>query len=250
MVEFKAALINETEKLYKKKKVLVAVILSVITIVIGQLAVIALRSNLGLRGTSSMEFPILVLSVAVYSVLPLFTALVTIDSFCGEFSHNTMKIAITRPISRLKFFTAKLAAITIFIFSNLLLIMVFSIITGALFNANSLTLGGIIKIIVSYAVTLIPMIIFALVIILLANIFKSGAGVFFLSILVFLIFKALGILFMRYSNLLFTSMFDWYNLWIMDTIPASKILREFMMMLSYGIILFTTSFYLFDKKDF
>lgn len=185
MVEFKAALINETEKLYKKKKVLVAVILSVITIVIGQLAVIALRSNLGLRGTSSMEFPILVLSVAVYSVLPLFTALVTIDSFCGEFSHNTMKIAITRPISRLKFFTAKLAAITIFIFSNLLLIMVFSIITGALFNANSFTLGGIIKIIVSYAVTLIPMIIFALVIILLANIFKSGAGVFFLSILVF-----------------------------------------------------------------
>lgn len=250
MVKFKSTLINEIEKLYKKKKALVAVILSLIIIVIGQLAVIGLRSNLGLRGTSSTEFPILVLSVVVYSILPLFTALVTIDSFSGEFSHNTMKIAITRPVSRLKFFTAKFTAIIFFILSNLLLVMIFSIIAGLLFNANSFTFQGFIKIIISYFVTLIPMIILALVIILLANILRSGVGVFFLSILVFLVFKALGILFMQYSSLFFTSMFDWYTLWIMDTIPILKIFREFMIMLSYGIILFTVSFYLFDKKDF
>ena len=111
MAGFKATLINEIEKLYKKKKILVAVIISLVFIVIGQLVIIGLRSGFGVRGVSSMEFPILVLSVVVNTILPLFTALVTIDSFSGEFSQNTMKIAITRPVTRLKFFTAKLTAI-------------------------------------------------------------------------------------------------------------------------------------------
>jgi len=45
-------------------------------------------------------------------------------------------------------------------------------------------------------------------------------------------------------------MVDWYSLWIMDTVPVSKIIREFLLMLSYGILLFTSGYYLFDKKDF
>jgi len=53
MVVFQAALINEIEKLYKKKKVLVAVLLSLAVIVIGQLAIVGVRSGLGLRGAGS-----------------------------------------------------------------------------------------------------------------------------------------------------------------------------------------------------
>jgi ABC-2 type transport system permease protein len=97
MVGFKAALINELEKLSKKKKGIVAVVLSVILIVAGQFMLIALRKGFGLRGAGSGEFPILVLSIVMNSLLPLFTALVAIDSFSGEFSQNTMKISLTRP---------------------------------------------------------------------------------------------------------------------------------------------------------
>ncbi|AKA70729.1 ABC transporter permease [Clostridium scatologenes] len=250
MEGFKAALINEIEKLYKKKKVLVAVIISLIFIVLGQLSIIALRNGFGLRGVSSMDFPILVLSVVVNTILPLFTALVTIDSFSGEFSHNTMKISLTRPISRLKFFTAKLTAIALFVLANLLFVMIFSIIAGLLFNSNSLTLKGIIRILLSYTVTLIPMIVLSLIIVLFTNIIKSSVGVFFISIFIFIIFKALEIIFYRYSGLFFTSMLNWYTLWIMNTIPFFKILRQFILMLSYDILLFTGSYYLFDKKDF
>jgi ABC-2 type transport system permease protein len=250
MVGFKAALINEIEKLYKKKKGLVAVILSLIFIVLGQCIVIGLRSGFGLRGVGSMEFPILVLSAVVNSILPLFTALVTIDSFSAEYSQNTMKIALTRPVSRLKFFTAKLTAISIFIFTNLLLIMFFSIIAGLLFNSNSFTLQGFIKVILSYLVTLLPMIILSLVILFLTNIIRSGIGVFFLSILIFIVLKVIGIIFSQYSGILFTSMLDWYNLWLMDTLPLLKIFRQFVLMCGYVIILFTGSYYLFDKKEF
>lgn len=250
MAEFKAALINEIQKLYKKKKALVAVILSLIFIVIGQLGILGLRSGFGLRGVSSMDFPLLVLSLVASTIIPLFTALVTIDSFSGEFSHNTMKITLTRPVSRLKIFTAKLTAITIFIFANLIFVMIFSFIAGIIFNSNSFTFQGFIRIIVSYIVTLFPMIILAMFIVLLTNILRSGVSVFFASILIFIIFKAVGIVFSRYSIFFFTSLMNWYTLWIMDTFPFSKIIRYFGMLCSYGILLFTGGYYLFDKKEF
>ncbi|MFL0266977.1 ABC transporter permease [Candidatus Clostridium radicumherbarum] len=250
MGEFKATLINELERLSKKKKGIVAVILSLICIIAGQVMLVGLRTGFGLRGAGSGEFPILILSVVVNSILPLFTALVTVDSFSGEFSQNTMKISLTRPVTRLKFFTAKLSAIMIFVAANLLVVMFFSIIVGLMFNTNSFTLHSLIKILISYLVTLMPMLVLTLVIITLANIFRSGTSVFFMSILIFIAFKALGIVFSRYSGLLFTSMLDWYNLWLMNTLPLSKIIRDFLLMSSYVIILFTGSYYLFDKKDF
>ena len=250
MVEFKAALINEVEKLYKRKKVLVAVIISLIFIILGQVSMVVLRTGFGLRGVSSMEFPILVLSVVVNTILPLFTALVTIESFSGEFSQNTMKIALTRPISRLKFFTAKLTAIMLFILANLLFVMIFSILAGCLFNSNSFTLESLVRVIISYIVTLVPMVSLSIIIAFFTNIIRSGIGVFFLSIFTFAMFKGLGIIFYRYSGMFLTTMMNWYTLYLMDTIPTFKIFLQFMMMLSYGIIFFTAGYYIFDKKEF
>jgi ABC-2 type transport system permease protein len=247
---FKATLINEIEKLYKKKKIIVAAVLALIFIIVGQLATIALRNGFGVRTVGSMEFPILVLSVVANTIIPLFAALITIDSFSGEFSQNTMKISLTRPVTRFKFFTAKLTAIIIFVFLNLMFVMVFSVLAGLIFNSNTLTAYGIIRIFISYIVTIFPMIILVMMIIFFSNLINSGIGVFFLSIIVFLGFKVLGILFSDYSGIFFTSMLDWYNLWIMSVFPFIKILREFLLLCSYGIILFTGGFYLFDKKNF
>ena len=250
MVEFKAALINEIEKLYKKKKVSVGIILALFFIVLGQIFISVVRNNFGVQGVSSNEFPFLILSIIVNTLLPLFVALVAIDSFSGEFSKNTMKITLTRPVTRFKLFSAKIVSICIFIFSILIITMIFSIISGLIFNLNSFNFIGILQVILSYIVTLFPMIVLCLTIVLFANIIKSEVGVFFLSILAFITLKALGIFFPSYSGILFTSMLDWYNLWIMDTIPVFKIFREFMILLSYGMILFTGGYFLFDKKDF
>jgi ABC-2 type transport system permease protein len=74
MAVFQAALVNELDKLYRKKKATVAIVLSLLMIVIGQLLVVGVRTGFGLRGAGSVEFPMLVLSVVVNSILPLFTA--------------------------------------------------------------------------------------------------------------------------------------------------------------------------------
>lgn len=250
MVRIKAALINELEKLYKNKKILVSSLLSLIFIILGQVFILILRNNFGIRGVSSTEFPMLVLSIFTNTLLPLFIAFITIDSFCGEYSNNTMKLCLTRPISRLKLFIVKITSIVIFIFLTLMIMMVFSTILGLIFNANSFTFENIIKIIISYIVTLLPMTILCLMIILFTNIFENGIAVFFLSVLIFIVFKILAIFFPSYSGILFTSIMGWHTLWIMDNIPFIKIFHNFMMMLSYGIILFTITYYIFDKKDF
>lgn len=250
MAVFQIALVNELEKLYKKKKALVAVILSLAVIVIGQLGVLGIRSGFGIRGTGNLEFPMLVLSVVVNTVLPLFTALVTIDSFSGEFTQNTMRITLTRPVSRFKVFAAKIAAITLFIMTILALLLILSMVAGFLFNVNSATFGDLLKTILSYVVSIFPQFILALGIVLIANLFKSGVSVFFISILGFLAFKVLGIVFSQYASLLPTTQLDWYNLWLSQSFPFMKILRQFLLMLGYAIMFFTAGFYLFDKKEF
>jgi len=247
---FKAALFNEIEKLYKKKKVMAAVWISLAIIVIGQLIIVGMRSGFGLRGVGSAEFPMLVLSVAVNTILPLFTALVAIDCFSGEFSHDIMRMTLTRPVSRLKIFTAKVVAVAAFIVANLLILLIISTLAGLLFNVNSADFSTLGKTIVSYIVSLIPLMVLTLGIVLLANIFKSGISVFFVSILVFLALKALGLFFSQYSSLLVTSQLDWYNLWMANSFPLAKIGRELMIMLGYAIMLFTGGYYLFDKKEF
>ena len=250
MAVFQAALRNELEKLYKKKKVLVAVLLALAVIVSGQLAIMGVRSGFGLRGTGSVEFPMLVLAVVVNTILPLFTALVAIDSFSGEYSQNSMRITLTRPVSRFKVFTAKITAITLFIFGTLLLILVFSLLAGFIFNTNSASFDSLGRIVFSYLVSLLPLTVLALGIVLLANLFKSGIAVFFMSILIFLACKVLGILFSQYSSLFLTTQLEWYNLFLVNSFPVIKIIRQFLLMLGAGVMLFTAGFYIFDKKEF
>lgn len=249
MEGFRASFVNEIEKLVKRKKAVVVVILSLLVIILGQLMVVGIRSGFGLRMTSSSEFPLLVLTVLANTVLPLFGGLVVIDMFTGEFSHNTMKLLLTRPVARFKLYSAKIAAAAFFVLANLLLVMVLSIITGLLFNNSPLTAAGFGKILLSYFITLLPVMVLVLLVTVLANLFRSGTGVFFISIFLYLVMKALGYIFSRYSSLFVTSMLDWYNLWIADSIPFMKVLRLFLIMLGGAVMAFTAGYYLFDRKE-
>lgn len=249
MVGFKAAFMNESVKLLKKKKIMAAAILSILAVVIGQIAVTTIKHGLGLRVVGSVEFPIAVLTFIAYTLLPLFAIFVAIDMFNGESSSNTMKITLLRPVSRFGVFSAKVLNLALFIAGNLLFIMVLSLIAGFIFNPSSASLVGIVKVLVSYGLTFFPVFVFALIVVLLSNLIQGGLAVFFLSILVFIGFNFLGIVFSSYSSFFITSMFDWYTLWISESINIFKISRQILIMLGCGIMLFTTGYYLFDRKD-
>ena len=250
MAVFRAALVNELEKLWKKRKVLLAVVLSFAVIVIGQLLIVGIRSGWGIRGTGSLEFPILVLTVVNNTIIPLFAALLAIDCFSGEFSNNTARFLLTRPVSRFKIFTAKVAAIAVFIAVNLVLLLMLSSVAGFLFNANSASLLSYIKTILTYVASFFPLFVIALGIILLANTLKSGTSVFFASVLLFLVLRGIGFVFPQFAGILPTGLLDWHHLWLANTLPLAKITRGFLLLLGYAIIFFTAGYYFFEQKEF
>ncbi|MDF2713401.1 MAG: family transporter [Paenibacillus sp.] len=249
MVGLKAAFTNETVKLLKKKKILSAAVLSILAVIIGQIAITLIKHGLGLRVVGSTEFPLVVLSVFSYTILPLFATFVAIDMFNGEFSSNTMKITLMRPVSRFAVFSSKVLALAAFIAANLIFVMVLSLIAGFIFNTTTSTFAGIGRVLLSYVITFLPVFVFALLVVLLANMIRSGLAVFFLAVLLFAAFSFMGILFSSYASFFVTSMFDWYTLWISESINAFKLLRQLLIMAGCGIMLFTAGFYLFDNKD-
>lgn len=249
MAGFKAAFRIEITKLSKKKKILAAAILSILAVVIGQVAVAFIKHGFGLRVAGSAEFPLVVLSFLIYTLLPLFAIFVAIDMFNGEFSSNTMKLTLTRPVSRIGVYSAKVSALAVFILANLLFVMILSILAGLLFNPSSTGSLGLAKVVVAYAATFFPIFVFGLLVVCLSNALRSGLAVFFLSVLIFVVFYAAGVLFSAYSSFFITSLFDWYSLWISESINGFKIFRQILIMIGSGIMFFTAGFYLFDRKD-
>lgn len=249
MSSFAAALKNEFEKIYRRKKTAVIIIIAILVTIVGHLLVSNFQNGFGVRAVDSVKFSVLVLSFFTTIIIPLFTAMVIIDSFSGEFSKNTMKVALLRPVSRVKLYTAKIAAAGIFILANLLVVMLISLGAGLMLKPADNMVSGLFMVLVSYLVSFFPLLIIAAVVAFLANLFKSGTIVFFLSIIIYILFKVLELIFPQFSILFITSMLNWYNLWTAGAIQVSKILREFLIMLSYGIIFFTAGFYLFDKKE-
>lgn len=249
MAGFKAAFVNETVKLLKKKKMIAAAVLSILAVLIGQVAVTAIKMGFGLRVAGSAEFPLVVLSFFSYTILPLFATFVAIDMFNGEFTSNTMKITLTRPVTRFGVFSAKVLNVALFIIGNLLFVMLLSLLAGLLYNSSSVSLIGVARVVLAYMATFFPVFVFALLVVLLANLFRGGSAVIFLSVLVFIGFNFLGIVFSGYSSFFITSMFDWYTLWISETVNGAKIFRQVLIMAGCGMMLFTAGYYLFDRKD-
>jgi len=249
MAGFKAAFTIETIKLLKKKKIIAAAILSILAVLIGQVAVTAIKHGLGLRVVGSTEFPLVVLSIFIYTILPLFATFVAIDMFNGEFSSNTMKITLTRPVSRLGVFSAKVSALALFILANLLFVMVLALLAGFLFNSSSASFLGITRVVLAYITSFFPVFVFSLLVVFLSNLIRGGLAVFFLSIILFVGFKFLSVFFSHYSSFFITTTFDWYFLWISEKINVYKIFRQLLIMAGSGIMFFTAGFYLFDRKD-
>lgn len=249
MAGFKAAWVNEIVKLLKKKKMLAAAVLSVLAVVIGQISLTVIQHGFGLRIAGSTEFPLIVLSLFTHTLLPLFAIFAVIDLFNGEFTSNTMKITLTRPVSRFGVFSAKVLTAALVIAANLLFVMVLSLLAGFLFNPVSDVWSGILRVVLAYAVTFFPVFVFSLLIVLLSNLIRGGTVVFFLSVLIYLALYFFGLLYPHWSSFLVTSMFDWHVLWIAETVNWAKIGRQLLLMTGCGIMLFTAGYMLFDRKD-
>lgn len=246
METLKAVYINEIFKISRKKKIRAALIFSIISVIVAAILVYSLNNFAGIRITGSSDFSIMVLSVLSYTFIPLFTTFICIDIFAGEFADDTIKFTLTGPAPRFKVFLGKILAIASFIMANLIFVMILSLIVSIFIDRS---MPNLLKILLAYIMEFFPQFIFALIVVFISNISKGTTSAFMLSVLVFLVFNGLEFIFPYYKSLLFTSAFDWYTLILGSYINFSKILRVFLILLGYGIMLFTGTYYLFEKRD-
>ena len=246
METLKAVYINEMFKISKKKKIAISLVFSLLSLIVGAIVVYYLNNFAGIRITGSSDFSIMVLTVLSYTLFPLFTAFICIDMFAGEFADSTIKLTLTGLALRFKVFLGKILAIATSIMANLIVVMILSLVVSIFIDGS---VSNLVKIVLAYIMEFFPQLIFALVVVFLSNISKGTTSAFMLSILVFLVFNGLGMIFPNFKSFLFTSTFDWYTLILGGYINFSKILRVFLILLGYGIMLITASYYFFEKRD-
>ncbi len=246
MATLKAAYLNELYKISKKKKLFVAGILSVALIGIISLILLGINNLAGIGMTSKGEFALLILPFFEYTIIPLFTAFIAIDMFNGEFTNDTIKLTLTRPISRTKVYLSKVFACATFIGVFLLFTMLTAIVIS-LFSEFSLS--SLIKIIIAYVSTFIPLFVFSLMVMFVSNFARGSASAFLISIVLFLAMKGLEFTLPTFQSFFYTAGFDWYKLFIGSYINLSKIIRLFFIFAGYTTVFLFSGISLFDRRS-
>lgn len=243
-----AGIINETEKMLLKKKTVFFLMLSFIFPLGAMASIKLLQSKLGFFAITSINYPIMILGLFTGFFLPLFVFTAAADLFAGELGDNTLKIALTRPISRFKVFLSKNISIGLFVMIILGIVFITSVISGLFLDA-SVHFTGLSQGLLAYIVAAIPMVVLGVVAVFLAQFFQSGSGALTTCILIYIAGKAVPFVAPKLAKVILFSYTNWHMLWLGSSVGTGKLLNIFMLILAYGIIFFSVGYYLFDKKD-
>lgn len=247
MKSFAAAYKNELFKIRKRKKITVSAILTAVLVAGAAAAVFCMNHFAGIRIRGGTEFATMMLSIANKTLIPLFTAFICIDMFGGEFSSKTIRLSLTRPVTRIKLFSAKTAAAGTFLAMQLLFLMVLALAAELVLRSGSISFG---RVLTAYAAAFVPLMVFVVMVVFISNVMKGTTSAFLVTALVFLLLIAAPLLFGGYRSLFFTSLLDWHTLFVGSYLNFGKILRSLGILLGCGMVLFAGGYYLFDRKEF
>jgi ABC-2 type transport system permease protein len=243
------AIKGELYKFRKRRRVLSAIVFSMIVILSTELLIYIVKNSMEVAVVISAEtFPMLILSICVNFLLPIYVTFLAFDLFTKEYANKTMKINIFRPISRFSIFTSKIITIIIITTIILLLMLVFSIVMSLMINISYISFDSMLNIVFAYFISLIPLISYILLVSLIANVFNNVTLVFIISTVIFLGFNSAELLFPRYSSLFITSFLDWYKLWMVESNIYLNILRKFFVIVGASMMFFSSGFYAFERK--
>jgi hypothetical protein len=248
MNSFKANVINETQKLFLKKKITVFLIITAVVCFISAFFISSIQAKLAFIALSSVSFPMMTLSIFTNIFLPLFIFMAVSEVFSGELENKSLKLVLIRPISRFKIYISKNAAIAIYIIINLLVVLVASIVSTMLLKIG-FAYQGVTQIIFGYFIDAIPAMVFVLFAAFIAQFFKSSSGALITCILCYLGIEVLCLFIKGFNNAIFTSYLNWCSMWSVGGAGFIRNINTFFMILAYGIIFFTVGYYVFDGKE-
>jgi ABC-2 type transport system permease protein len=239
---------NEMIKITSKKKTLLFLGVTLLLPVIAGILLARFQSGIGIGAIASQDFPIIMLGLFTSIFLPLFVFMGAADVFSGEMGDRTMKITLTRPITRFKVFASKQIALAIYIALYLIAGLLASILS-ALFFQHFGGFGTVLDWVLAYGSAFVPMLVLSIIAVCLAQFFSSSSSALTVSILLYLAFKVAAFFIPQIATYSPTAYTDWHMLWIGSSMAVSKISSIFMFLVACSILFFTAGFYFFDKKE-
>ncbi|GFP74594.1 ABC transporter permease [Clostridium fungisolvens] len=243
-----ANIINEIQKLFLKKRTVIFLIVTALISFLSAFFISAIQSKLVFISLTAESFPLIILSIITNAFIPLFIFMLAAEVFSGETADKTMKLVITRPISRFKIFLSKNIAIAVYVVINLVAVLFVTLLAVAVFRFSSI--GNVPHIIFSYIIDIVPALVLVTFASCVVQFFKSSNGALISCILTFIGIKVLAVFIKGVNNSVFTTYLNWYTQWSTGGAKLLTHINLLFMLIAYGIIFFTCGFYLFDKKEF
>ncbi|MEK8127544.1 ABC transporter permease subunit [Paenibacillus filicis] len=248
MPSITAGVWNETIKLASRKKTLFFLAVMIVLPVAAGILLSRFQSGIGIGAIASRDFPILMLNLFTMVFLPLFVFMGAADVFSGEQGDRTLKLVLTRPVSRFKVFASKQLALALYIALYLVAGLLASTLSALLFQQTS-GIGMILDGLLAYGAAIVPLIVLSIAATFLAQFFSSSSTALTVSLLLYVAFKVMAFFLPQLATYSPTAYTDWHMLWLSGSLAGSKLTSIFMFLAACSILFFTAGFYVFDKKE-
>jgi len=252
MAAFIAAYLNETDKIIRRKKYIVFIIIGLIICiawaVLGSIASGLIGQHGGIF-VALAPTPMGVLPFFLQVLLPLLIFMGVTDLITTEGAEHTMKAMICRPVERWKLYAAKLTAVMTYVTLYLACVFTVSAVLHQILG-RGLAMDALGRALASYALTIPTLAVLAAFAAFIALFGRSGSLVMFLLVVIYLLMSVLPVFFPILSELLFTSFLGWHRLWIGVTPAASRMMHMLIIVAGYGVVFFMAGSLVFDRKEY
>lgn len=247
MKQYLACFMNEWEKLIRRKKYWVLLLLGVAVCMGTTLIKIAIEAlTHGVVKLTGISSSMALAELMIHLWVPLVSMMAVCDLFVTEFQDLTMKATLLRPVHRFKIYTAKISAVALLALVYLAGLVLASSGLDALLTG---TLQGFGYAFGAYLLDFIPMLVLILMATFLNQWQKGSTMTMFLCIMVYIVLYVAGILVPNLSGLLFTGYMTWHNIWLGQMLPVSAMISKMALLLGYGMVFFSGGYLLFLKRE-
>lgn len=248
---------NELQKITKRKKFIVLLLIEVIFCVISGASsyLMGKASNqIFVTNFAFSALPLNMLGFFIQVYIPLIIIMNASDLFNTEMNDLTIKASFMRPISRFKIYFSKvLSLFTV----GAIYLCVLLITTTLLKHAGRFLLSGsayygrgnIFRDFFVYAMDLIPLLIMVLFIAMMMQFFKSTTLAMLICIVIYVFLNLIALFQPNIGIMLFTSYMQWHKLFFGISIPFTSMIEKIALLSGYFLIFSCIGYYIFERRE-
>lgn len=198
---------------------------------------------------NSSTFPIALLKAMFMLIIPIFASILLGEVFSSEFRSGTLKILLTRPITRIQLLISKMIAIFLLISFLYTITLIFGVTLGAIFIKGPKTVTFL-STIQTYFLSIFPMFAFACLIAIFALLTKKDGSLVGISLSFLFASVIVGLAFRKINPYLITSYFNVTDLLVKNAgLTVKTVLIGWGVVFAYIVIPTLLCIWIFNKKD-